>query len=233
MLQPRELPLSHGATYGREREMHEEDRVICEEPCDRAGLAKACGNLGNCMCSTGEYMKAISYLKMEYGVAKELEREKERASAAMNIGAAMRLHIRADRQAAAASPALSPQMAPLCPELAPSQGAAPRHQTIGARGVGGGGWCMCSPALRPIRSPELSGANALARLTPAQRAPPTSPGACPQPGVAGVTVVVGDNYSHTCNTWLRAARGMVGGARCAGVKRASAFAVACERARGA
>ena len=164
MLQPRELPLSHGATYGREREMHEEDRVICEEPWDRAGLAKACGNLGNCMCSTGEYMKAISYLKMEYGVAKELEREKERASAAMNIGAAMRLHIRSDRQAAAASPALSPQMAPLCPDLVPSQGAAPRHQTIGARGVGGGGWCMCSPALRPIRSPELSGANALARL---------------------------------------------------------------------
>ena len=34
--------------YGRARELHEQGRAICEALGDRAGVAAACGNLGNC-----------------------------------------------------------------------------------------------------------------------------------------------------------------------------------------
>ena len=39
--------------YGRAREMHEQHRAISEALGDRAGVASACGNLGNCYFSTG------------------------------------------------------------------------------------------------------------------------------------------------------------------------------------
>ena len=71
-------------------------------------MAAACRNLGNCMLSTGEYLKAISYFQTQYAIAEELELEDHHAAAALDMGVAMRLHVRADRQAAAASPALSP-----------------------------------------------------------------------------------------------------------------------------
>jgi len=71
-------------------------------------VAAACRNLGNCMLSTGEYLKAISYFQTQYAIAEELELEDHHAAAALDIGVAMRLHVRADRQAAAASPALRP-----------------------------------------------------------------------------------------------------------------------------
>ena len=50
----------------RARELHEQYKVISEELGDRAGVTKACSNLGNCMSSTGEYMKAISYYEKQY-----------------------------------------------------------------------------------------------------------------------------------------------------------------------
>ena len=72
----------------------------------RAGVARACKNLGNCMSSTGEYMKAI-YFKTQCPIAGELELKGMRSNAALDMGVAMRLHIREDRQAASANPALS------------------------------------------------------------------------------------------------------------------------------
>ena len=45
---------------------------------------------------------------VQHAIAVELGLEEDRASAAFDMGVAMRLHVRADRQAAAASPALSP-----------------------------------------------------------------------------------------------------------------------------
>ena len=41
--------------YGRARELYEQQRVICEALGDRAGVARACGNLGSCYDSTGDY----------------------------------------------------------------------------------------------------------------------------------------------------------------------------------
>ena len=40
--------------YGRAREMHEQHRALCEALGDRAGLARACGNLGLCYHRTGD-----------------------------------------------------------------------------------------------------------------------------------------------------------------------------------
>jgi hypothetical protein len=60
------------------------------------------------LSSTGEYMKAISYFEMQYTIAEELELEAYLGKAARGMGVAMRLHVRADRQAASASQALIP-----------------------------------------------------------------------------------------------------------------------------
>ena len=58
------------------------------------------------MSSTGEYMKAI-YFKTQCPIAGELELKGMRSNTALDMGVAMRLHIREDRQAASANPALS------------------------------------------------------------------------------------------------------------------------------
>ena len=94
--------------YGRAREQHEQHRAMCEALGYRAGVARACGNLGLCYISTGDYGRAIYYFTQQYDMAKELQVEKHQAKSAFKMGVAIRLHVRADRQAAAASPALSP-----------------------------------------------------------------------------------------------------------------------------
>ena len=94
--------------YMRALQMHEQDRALAEALGDRAGLAGACGNLGHCYCGIGEHMKAISYFQTQFVISEELGLEDNQAKAALDMGAVMVLHIRADRQAAAASQALSP-----------------------------------------------------------------------------------------------------------------------------
>jgi len=94
--------------YGQAREMHEQHRAMAEALGDRAGVAAAGVNLGNCMSSTGEYMEAISYFKTQYTIAVELQLQEIQAKAALGMGVAMRLYVRAGRQAAAASLVPSP-----------------------------------------------------------------------------------------------------------------------------
>ena len=73
---------------------------------DRAGVASACGNLGNCYHRTGEYATALPFYKKQHTIATELKVGRVQAQAALSMGVAMRLHVRADRQASAVSPAL-------------------------------------------------------------------------------------------------------------------------------
>ena len=49
------LGVGYGRTweYTRACEMHEQDRAMCEALGDRAGVAAACGNLGDCCLNTG------------------------------------------------------------------------------------------------------------------------------------------------------------------------------------
>jgi len=44
--------------YGRARELHEQRKAMAEALGDRAGVAAACGNLGNCYFSAGDYGRA-------------------------------------------------------------------------------------------------------------------------------------------------------------------------------
>ena len=48
--------------YARARELHEQARAICEALGDRAGVAKACCNLGLCYKRTGDYGRARDLL---------------------------------------------------------------------------------------------------------------------------------------------------------------------------
>ena len=88
--------------YGRARELHEQDRAICEALGDRAGVAAACGNLGDCCLNTGDYGRAISYFTEQYNMAKELQVGTGQADAALGMGVALRLEVRASVRGRAA-----------------------------------------------------------------------------------------------------------------------------------
>ena len=88
--------------YGRARELHEQHRATCEALGDRAGVAAACGNLGNCYRSTGDYGRAISCFTEQYNMAKELQVETHQAAAALGMGVALRLEVRASVRGRAA-----------------------------------------------------------------------------------------------------------------------------------
>ena len=92
--------------YEKAREMHEKQKAMSEELGDRAGVATACGNLGDCYLCTGEYTAALTFYKTEHAVETELKHRQMQAKAALAIGVTLSLHVRADRQAAGASPAL-------------------------------------------------------------------------------------------------------------------------------
>ena len=92
--------------YGRARELYEQTRAMAEALGDRAGVATACANLGNCYIRTSEYGIALTFYKSQHAIATELKIGHVQADAALRIGVALRLHIRADRQAAGASSAL-------------------------------------------------------------------------------------------------------------------------------
>ena len=95
--------------YGLACEMYEQHKAIAEELGDLEGLACTCKNLGNCMISTGEYMKAISYFQTQFDIGRHIWGKQSLAweaylgKASLGMGVAMRLHVRADRQAASAS----------------------------------------------------------------------------------------------------------------------------------
>ena len=88
--------------YGRACGMHEQYRAVCEELGDRTGVVTACFNLGACYLSTGEYARAISYFTETYNMAKELKLWNEQAEAALGMGVALRLEVRANVRGRAA-----------------------------------------------------------------------------------------------------------------------------------
>ena len=49
---------SYFVHFRRARELHEQHRAMEEALGDRAGVAEACGNLGSCCHSTGDYGRA-------------------------------------------------------------------------------------------------------------------------------------------------------------------------------
>jgi tetratricopeptide (TPR) repeat protein len=79
--------------YGRARELYEQHSAMAKTLGDRQGVATACGNLGDCCLQTGEYARAISYFTEQYDIAKDML--VERGHAALGIGVALRLEVRA------------------------------------------------------------------------------------------------------------------------------------------
>jgi len=97
--------------YGRARELYEQCKAISEALGDRTGVVLACGNLGGCCLNTGDYGRAISYFTQQYDMAKEMQVETHQAKAALNMGVALTLEVRANvrGRAAGASELPGPQ----------------------------------------------------------------------------------------------------------------------------
>ena len=72
--------------YGRARELHEQHRAICEALGDRAGVAAACGNLGNCYGSTGDYGRARELHEQQRAICEALGDRAGVARACGNLG---------------------------------------------------------------------------------------------------------------------------------------------------
>ena len=92
--------------FARARAKLEQHKAMAEALGDRAGVATACRNLGGCYASTGEYATALTFYKTQHAIATELKIDEVQEDAAMRMGVVLRLHVRADCQAAGASTAL-------------------------------------------------------------------------------------------------------------------------------
>jgi len=76
--------------------LHLQAREISETLGHREGVALASSHLGHCHCSLGDYSAAISSYKTQYAVAIEMHLEEMKTRAALGLGVAMRLQLRAD-----------------------------------------------------------------------------------------------------------------------------------------
>ena len=72
--------------YGRARELHEQQRAICEALGDRVGVARACCNLGNCYFSTGDYGRARELHEQHKAMCEALGDRAGVATACANLG---------------------------------------------------------------------------------------------------------------------------------------------------
>ena len=88
--------------YARARELYEQCRALAEALGDRAGVEETCGNLGKCCLNTGDYGRAISYFAEQYNMAKKTQVERGQANAALGMGVALRLEVRASVRGRAA-----------------------------------------------------------------------------------------------------------------------------------
>ena len=88
--------------YARACALCDEHKTMAEEMGDRPGVAKACGNLGKCFLNMGEYERAISYFREQHDMAMEIQVVQDQADAALGMGVAHRLELRANVRGRAA-----------------------------------------------------------------------------------------------------------------------------------
>ena len=79
-------------------EHHNEHLTIAKEVGDRAGEGQAYGNLGTCHLYLNEYVKAVAYSEAQHALALSLQLDHVQSDAALNMGVALTLHVRAARQ---------------------------------------------------------------------------------------------------------------------------------------
>jgi len=83
-------------------EYHAQHLAIAKETGDRSGEGRALGNLGACHVLLDEYEKAVAYFKAQQAIAISLKLAHMQSHAALNMGVALTLHVRAARQGTAA-----------------------------------------------------------------------------------------------------------------------------------
>jgi tetratricopeptide (TPR) repeat protein len=79
-------------------EHHGQDLAIAKEVGDRAGEGLAYGNLGTCHMHLNEYVNAVAYFEAQHALAISLKLAHVQSDAALNMGVALTLHVRAARQ---------------------------------------------------------------------------------------------------------------------------------------
>ena len=72
--------------YGRALEFHTKGKAMYEELGDRAGIAKECGNLGNCYHSMLDYSRAREMYKKDMEICESLGDSEGMARASCNLG---------------------------------------------------------------------------------------------------------------------------------------------------
>jgi tetratricopeptide (TPR) repeat protein len=84
--------------FSKAIEHHTQCLAIAKEVGDRAGEGRAHGNLGTCHMHLNEHVKAVAYLKAQHALAISLKLAHLQFYAALNMGGALTLHVRAARQ---------------------------------------------------------------------------------------------------------------------------------------
>jgi tetratricopeptide (TPR) repeat protein len=77
---------------------HGQHLAIAKEVGDRDGEGTAYGNLGTCHMHLNEYDKAVAYFEEQHALATSLKLAHKQSNAALNMGIALTLHVRAARQ---------------------------------------------------------------------------------------------------------------------------------------
>jgi tetratricopeptide (TPR) repeat protein len=100
--------------FSRAIKHHTLHLAIAKKVGDRVGLGRAYDNLGTCHMHLNEHDKAVAYFEAQHALGISLEFARLKSSAALNMGVALTLQIRAARQGTAtgAEPAAGPHSHP-------------------------------------------------------------------------------------------------------------------------
>ena len=93
---------SHGDS-AKAIEYYTQHLAIAKEVGDRAGEGRACANLGTCRMylneyDLNEYVNSVAYFEAQHTLAISLKLAHVQSDAALNMGVALTLHVRARRQ---------------------------------------------------------------------------------------------------------------------------------------
>jgi len=84
--------------FSKAIEYHTQRLAIAKEVGDRAGEGRAYGNLGTCHMHLNECVKAVAYFEAQHVMATSLKLAHVQSEAALNMGVALTLRVRAAGQ---------------------------------------------------------------------------------------------------------------------------------------
>ena len=97
------VPITKQGDFSKAITHHSQDLSIAKEVVDRAGEGRACANLGTCRMylneyDLNEYVNSVAYFEAQHTLAISLKLAHVQSDAALNMGVALTLHVRARRQ---------------------------------------------------------------------------------------------------------------------------------------